>query len=74
MFISLCLADRTEQRQLLAYGLLDGFRAGEKKLARIKALALKISAFLDVLAGRRREAQLALSIYVDLGNSERDPS
>ena len=66
------LIGRTEQLDLLFYLVHDGCSAGSQELSRVKALALLILACLDVLSGRLCEYKLALGVYVDLGNAQRD--
>lgn len=63
------LVDRTKQVHLFFYLCHDCFVARQEQLSRVKALALQILAFFDVLSGSFCEYQLALSVYVDLCNA-----
>ena len=68
-FILFCFSYRTEQFHLLFYGCFDRLSTWCKKLSWVKSLALQILAFFDILTCSFRKCDLALSIYIDLGNA-----
>ena len=66
------LANRTKQVHLFFYLCQNCFVARQEQLSRVKALALQILAFFDVLSGSFCEYQLAFCVYIDLCNAQRD--
>ena len=65
----LALAGAAEQLDLLLALVLDGLCTRSQQFAGVEALALQILAFFDILTCSFRKCDLALSIYIDLGNA-----
>ncbi len=55
-----------EELHFFFNGSLDSLEAGSEELSRVKALALKILAVLDVLSCSFLEGELALGVNIDL--------
>ena len=62
----------TEQLHFLLNGSLDSFKAGSQQLTRVITLTLLIFACFDVLSCSFCEGKLALGVYIDLSNAQRD--
>ena len=66
------LANRTEQFHLFLNSSLDCLEARCEELSGVEALALLILASFNVATGSFLECQLALCVYIDLCNAQRD--